>query len=58
MQEPLLGETLPSEFQTQQQEEMIMPSKSITRLRAQNMGSGSYKPLERRWIWIKFLSGP
>ncbi|CAH8556720.1 unnamed protein product [Schistosoma haematobium] len=58
MQEPLLGETLPSEFQTQQQEEMIIPSKSVTRLRAQNMGSGSYKPLERRWIWIKFLSGP
>ncbi|RTG88410.1 receptor-type tyrosine-protein phosphatase N [Schistosoma bovis] len=58
IQEPLLGETLPSEFQTQQQEEMNIPSKSVTRLRARKVGSGSYKPLERRWIWIKFLSGP
>ncbi|CAH8557018.1 unnamed protein product [Schistosoma rodhaini] len=58
MQEPLLGETLPSESQAQQQEETIIPSKSVTRLRAQKVGSGSYKPLERRWIWVKFLNGP
>ncbi|CAH8501703.1 unnamed protein product [Schistosoma turkestanicum] len=55
---PLTDETLSSEFQTQPQDETIIPSKSVSRLHARKFGSGSYKQLERRWIWIKFLNGP
>ncbi|TNN05497.1 Receptor-type tyrosine-protein phosphatase N2 [Schistosoma japonicum] len=58
MQQPQFREISPLEFQTNQQEEMIIPSDSVTRLRAHKVISGSSKQLERRWIWIKFLNGP
>ncbi|KAK4471432.1 hypothetical protein MN116_004860 [Schistosoma mekongi] len=58
MQQPQLREISPLEFQTNQPEEMIIPSDPVTRLRSHKMMSGSSKQLERRWVWIKFLNGP